>query len=256
MGRALALLLIERGASVAGVDFNENSITETQLLLKENRREYFSIHVLSIDDKEKILKLPSEIIAIHGKIDGIINNAGIIQPFVKVSQLDYNAIEKVFNVNFYGTLFMIKTFMPILEKRPESLIMNISSMGGFLPVPGQAVYGASKAAVKLLTEALYAELLNTNIHVSIVFPGAVATNITTNSGVKIPEMKNNTNENKEYKALSAEKAAEIIASGIEKNKTRIFVGSDSKMMDILYRIAPLFAVKFIAKQMKSLLSEN
>jgi short-subunit dehydrogenase len=59
-------------------------------------------------------------------------------------------------------------------------------MGGFLPVPGQTVYGASKGAVKLLTEGLHSECAGTNVHVTAVFPGAVATNITANSGVTIP----------------------------------------------------------------------
>ena len=70
-----------------------------------------------------------------------------------------------------------------LKETAAAHIINISSMGGFLPVPGQSVYGASKAAVKLLTEGLYAELRETNVRVSVVFPGAINTNITTNSGV-------------------------------------------------------------------------
>ena len=56
-------------------------------------------------------------------------------------------------------------------------------MGGFYPVPGQTIYGASKAAVKLLTEGLYAECIGANVNVTIAFPGAIATNISKNSGV-------------------------------------------------------------------------
>ena len=56
-------------------------------------------------------------------------------------------------------------------------------MGGFFPFPGQTMYGASKAAVRLLTEGLYAELLDTNVRVSVIFPGAVDTGISRNSGV-------------------------------------------------------------------------
>ncbi|WP_252629481.1 SDR family oxidoreductase, partial [Enterobacter sp. JH539] len=90
-----------------------------------------------------------------------INNAGIIQPFVKIDQLGYEVVERVFNVNFYGTLYMTKTFLPHLLTRPEAHIVNVSSMGGFLPVPGQTIYGASKAAVKLFTEGLHSELADT-----------------------------------------------------------------------------------------------
>ena len=64
--------------------------------------------------------------------------------------------------------------MPHLLKRPEAHIANVSSMGGFLPVPGQTIYGASKAAVKLLTEGLHAELMNTNVKVTVIFPARSA----------------------------------------------------------------------------------
>ena len=92
-----------------------------------------------------------------GAVDGLIHCAGIIQPFVKVKDLDHAAIDRVFNINWWGTLNLNRAFLPVLLARPAGHIVNVSSMGGFLPVPGQAVYGASKAAVKLLTEALYAE---------------------------------------------------------------------------------------------------
>ena len=183
-------------------------------------------------------------------MDGLINCAGIIQPFVKAQDLDFVAIERVMNINFYGTLTMTKAFLPELLKRPEAHLVNVSSMGGFLPVPGQSVYGASKAAVKLLSEALYAELLATPVHVSVVFPGATQTDITKNSGVKAPvapgDMKN-------YKSLTADAAARLMLDGVERNKVQIYTGSDSKFMHQLYRFAPVFATRFIAKKMKKLL---
>ncbi|MCA9331207.1 SDR family NAD(P)-dependent oxidoreductase, partial [Candidatus Saccharibacteria bacterium] len=154
------------------------------------------------------------------------------------------------NVNFYGTLYMTKAFLPSLLKRSEAHIVNVSSMGGFLPVPGQSVYGASKAAVKLLTEGLYDELLQTSVHVSLVFPGATATNITHNSGV---DMKTPAGSGG-YSMLSPDAAAKIIVNGIERNKPQIFTGRDSKLMNLLYRLSPVYATKLIARQMKSLLS--
>jgi short-subunit dehydrogenase len=98
--------------------------------------------------------------------------------------LPYDAIERVLNVNLYGVIYMTKAFLPHLLTRPEAHIVNVSSMGGFFPVPGQSLYGASKAAVKLLTEGLYSELIDTNVRVTAVFPGAIATNISQNSGLR------------------------------------------------------------------------
>jgi len=112
-------------------------------------------------------RLPSAVIEAHGKVDGLINCACIIQPFVKLNDLEYEAIEHVMNVNFWGLMYMTKTFLPYLMDRPSAHIVNVSSMGGFLPVPGQTVYGASKAAVKLLTEGLHSELRETSVRVTI-----------------------------------------------------------------------------------------
>jgi short-subunit dehydrogenase len=126
-------------------------------------------------------------------------------------------------------------------------------MGGFLPVPGQTVYGASKAAVKLFTEGLHSECAGTRLHVTVVFPGAVATNITTNSGVDIPTGGGDA-EAMQRKVYPADKAAKDIVNGMERNAYRVLVGRDARLMDILYRINPSGAASFIARQMKDLLA--
>ena len=72
---------------------------------------------------------------------------------MKVKDLDDAAIDRVFAVNWWGTLHLNRTFLPIFLGRPEGHIVNVASMGGSIPVPGQSIYGASKAAVKLFTEA-------------------------------------------------------------------------------------------------------
>lgn len=250
MGRELVLQLLEKGARVAAVDINQAALEELQSISGSGVSR-LSVHVLDIHDREAISKLPEAVIAAHGALDGVFNNAGIIQPFVRVNDLDFNAIERVMQINFYGLLYLTKACLPHLLQRPEAHIVNTSSMGGFLPVPGQGIYGASKAAVKLLTEALYAELLPTNVRVTVVFPGAIGTEITKNSGVEIKM--DASKEQKAHKTLSPAKAASIIIAGMEKNKFRVLVGSDAKFMDFLYRLSPKFATKFIQKQMKDLL---
>ena len=201
-------------------------------------------------DRAAVEALPQAVVDRFGSVDGIINCAGIIQPFVRLNDLDYAAIDRVMDVNFRGTLYMTKTFLPWLLKRPEAHVVNVSSMGGFMPVPGQTIYGASKAAVKLMTEGLHSELRHTTVRVSVVFPGAVATNITVNSGVAIPSAPAG---GKEYKTLAADKAARIILDGMEQNHYRVLVGSDAKMLDRLYRLHPRRAAGFLANQMKDLL---
>lgn len=251
IGREISKAIINKGGEVVGVDLRKEGLEDLKTELGENG-DKLSIHTLSVADKKAVEALPREILAKHEHIDGIINNAGIIQPFVKVNDLDYEAIDRVMGVNFYGTLYMTKAFLPVLLKRPEAHIVNISSMGGFLPVPGQSVYGASKAAVKLLTEGLSAELLDTNVGVTVVFPGATSTNISKNSGVKAPMNEQATQASK-IPTQAPEKVANLIIKAIEKNQLQVFAGKDSKFMNKLYRLSPSYATNFIAKQMKSLL---
>lgn len=251
MGRELVLLLLKKGACVAAVDINEVTLQETATLAGD-RASNLSTHICNIADRESVMNLPAAVIRSHGGVDGVINNAGIIQRFVRINELDFKEIDRVFNVNFFGMVNMTKVFLPYLLKRPEAHIVNVSSMGGYLPVPGQTVYGASKAAVKLFSEGLNSELLATNVRVTVVFPGAVATNITANSGVTI-NVPANSSDAPKIKALSPVVAAEIIVAGMEKNKYHVFVGSDAKTMDWLCRLMPERAAKIIYSQMRSLL---
>ncbi|MCA0454141.1 MAG: SDR family oxidoreductase [Chloroflexi bacterium] len=251
MGRALALGLVNRGARVAAVDLNENALNET-VALAGGQRDNISVHVVNVTDRKAVEALPEAVIQAHNTVDGIINNAGIIQPFVRFNDLTYEAIERVMNVNLYGVIYMTKTFLPHLYKRPTAHIVNVSSMGGFFPVPGQTVYGASKAAVKLLSEGLYSELTETNIRVTVVFPGAIATNITQNSGVAIPAA-GGSESSQSFPTTSAPDAAAIIINGMERDQFQVYVGNDAKMMNFLYRASPKRATRFMYSRMKGLL---
>jgi len=252
MGRELVLHLLSKDARVIAIDINGNALQETEALAGV-RKDSLSTFIVDITDKSAVEKLLDDSISRCGFVDGIINNAGIIQPFVPVNEISYEAIERVMDINFYGTLYLVKTFLPHLLSRPEAHIVNISSMGGFLPVPGQTIYGASKAAVKLLTEGLHSELANTNVKVTVVFPGAVNTNITKNSGINIPQ--GSSKDAGSMKTLSPAKAAQIIVDGMENDRYRVLVGKDAAFMDFIYRVNPSRAARFINKKMQSLLSK-
>jgi NAD(P)-dependent dehydrogenase (short-subunit alcohol dehydrogenase family) len=251
MGRALVLALVNKGARVAAVDLNENTLKET-VELAGQYQDKISSHVVNISDRKAVEALPDAVIQAHGVVDGLINNAGIIQPFVRLKDLQYDAIERVLNVNLYGVIYMTKAFLPHLQQRPAAHIVNVSSMGGFFPVPGQTLYGASKAGVKLLTEGLYSELLDTNIRVTVVFPGAIATNIAQNSGIAIPASAGG-ESSQSYPTTSAEDAAQTIIDGMERDQFQVYIGNDAKMMNWLYRLSPRRATRFMYSRMKGLL---
>ncbi len=251
VGRAVALEALRRGARVAGVDVSAAGLEETANLAAD--RERFSTHVVDITDKAAVAALPAAVVARFGAVDGLVHLAAIIQPFVKVKDLDDAAIERVINVNWWGTVNLSRAFLPVLLERPEGHIVNTSSMGGFIPVPGQTIYGASKAAVKLFTEGLNAECRGTRVHVTVVLPGGMATNMPANSGVSIALPAGADAEKLAKNLTTAESAANQILDGMAKNKYRVIVGRDAKTMDLFYRVNPSGASALIARQMKSLL---
>ncbi|MEN9753209.1 MAG: hypothetical protein RL670_900 [Actinomycetota bacterium] len=251
MGREISLELARRGAKIALVDFRPESLTETEKLVAAAGGTSSS-HVLDVSDAKAVAALPAAVEANLGAADILMNNAGIIQPFVKINELTMDAATHVMAVNFTGPLMMVKAFLPGLLKRPEAHILNVSSMGAYAPVPGQSVYGASKAAVKLFTEGLRSELIATKVGVTVVFPGAIATNIAANSG--LTGMNIDSDAAAAAKTTPAPVAAKAMVDAIEKNRPRICIGSDAKMMDLLTRLNPVYAAKLIYKQMASLLN--
>ncbi|WOO36735.1 SDR family oxidoreductase [Anaerocolumna sp. AGMB13020] len=247
VGRELVLQLLKKGAVVYAVDINEVALKETVKLAGGEGKRLFT-YVVDISDKAAVFAFAENVIKDHGKVDGIINNAGIIQPFVYLNELEMDRIERVLNINFYGTLYMVKAFLPHLLKRPEAHIVNVSSMGGFLPVPGQSIYGASKAAVKLLTEGLSSELVDTEVKVSVVIPGGIATDIKKNSNISY---KVSGESSKSKMVLSPAKAAELIIRAMEKQKLRTYIGKDCKVMNGLYKLSSSLAMKMINKVMSA-----
>lgn len=250
IGREVALEALRRGARVAACDINARTLDETATLASAGDRLW--THVLDIADRAAVEGFPRMVTDHFGAVDGLVHCAGIIQPFVRLADLDGATIERVFAVNWWGTLYLTRAFLPVLMTRPEAHIVNVSSMGGFLPVPGQTIYGASKAAVKLMTEGLHGELDGTPVRVTVVFPGAVATNITENSGVDAPVAGADA-EKMASRITPADRAARLILDGMERNAYRVMVGGDAKLMDRLYRLSPRRAAGFIGGRMKSLL---
>ena len=248
LGREVALQLLGKGARVAGVDLREETLAETVVLARapEGR---MSTHVLDIADRAAVEALPEQVIAAHGQVDGLLSIAGIIQRFVHVQDLSIEEIEHVMAVNFWGTLYLDKAFLPLLTQRPEACLLNVSSMGGLVPVPGQGAYGASKGAVKLLTETLYAELRDTNVAVTLVFPGGMGTNIASNSGVDAPTMA----AGKEYTTTPVAEASRQVVEAVEKGTFRVVIGKDAHMLDTVSRVSPTRAVTMVADRMKKLL---
>lgn len=253
IGREVVLKLLARGAKVAAVDVSSAGLDQTAAQASA-ARDRLSTHPVDITDRAAVEALPAAVIAAHGAVDGCILVAGIIQPFTTIEALPYDAIEHVMKVNFYGPLYVTKTFLPLLRARPEAHLVAVSSMGGFVPVPGQTAYGASKAAMHLLFDGLHSELMDTDVHVTIVFPGAVGTDIAANSGVTFTAPTGV--DAPAIPMLSAPEAAEQILNAMEHDRYHVMVGGDARTMDLLTRLAPERAARMIWKQMRGLLPDH
>ena len=252
IGRELTLQLVQKGVKVAACDINAETLAGTKTLV--SNPELVKTYVLDVADAAKVAEFPKMVKADFRNLPGSIHNAVLLQPCLKLMELSEKSIVRGMNINFYGVLNLTRAVLQEVDATTDTFVANISSMGGFLPVPGQGIYGASKAAVKLFTEALYAEMMGTLVHVSVVFPGAIATNISTNSMEEKPKETPpaQTGSAAKYKTTSAEDAAAIIIKGIEKGKLKIFVGSDSKMMDKLYRLMPVKSINMMAKMINKM----
>lgn len=163
LGRQLVQRMLGKGAHMAAVYINRAALEQTKTAAGERSGGGVSIHVADITDAERVRSLPEEILERHGAIHVLINNAGIIQPFVTLTALVHATIHRLMNINFFGMLNMERSFVPYLTEQKEAMIVNMLSMGGFLLVPGQSMYGASKAAVKIATERLGMELSKTSV---------------------------------------------------------------------------------------------
>ena len=237
IGRALALAVARSGARVAGLDLHRETMDETAALVRTAGGQCLSF-AGDVGKPDTAPAFLAAVLAEYGAVDVLVNNAGIIQPFVPFSKMTLEQAERVFAVNWWGVVYMTHTFLPSLKARPEAHLVNVSSMGGLCPVPGQGVYGASKAAVRLFSESLALELKPTRVKVTTVLPGGVKTNITANApDISDAEKKAQREKGADY-GVTAEDAAEAIVRAIEKGEERLTVGADSALVDKLARLSP------------------
>ena len=255
VGRELALQLLARGAIVACVDINTDALAGT-LSLAELYRDRVYGYEADITDLAAVKALPGEIVRRFGFVDALINNAGIIHPFLRVEETSGITIENVMRVNFFGALNMTKAFLPYLRMRSGAYIVNMSSAGALAPMPGEAIYGASKAAVRLFTEGLRYELRASGIRVMAVFPGGINTDIIRNSGVVTAASIDQLRAKLSFLLLTPQKVAKRILSGMEKGCSRLVLGIDAVAMDVLCRFSPCLAPQLLYRAIDTILSPH
>jgi len=257
MGRYLAVLLAKDGADVVLCDVNETTLNETKEMLRKYNVSVSS-HLLDVSDKDAIEALPEKVIEQHGKVDLVFNNAGVTTGS-HFKDMDEDNWDWVMGINFDGVINSTRAFIPHMIDRPEAAIVNTSSIFGMVAVPGQTVYHATKFAVRGFTESLAMEMADTNPNLQIhcVHPGHIGTNIASDArmddqdfnedeeGVSRSIFTRNAPKSQEEMGnmfkeggMHPSKAAQIILNGVKKNKSRIFIGLDAKLLDLSQRLFP------------------
>lgn len=250
IGRALALRFAGDGvAGVAISDINKEGLDETAAMIAKLDVPV-SAHVVDVSKLDQVRGFADEIVARHGRVTHLINNAGVglVGTFDQLSIEDF---EWLMGVNFWGVVYGCKVFLPILLREEKAHLINVSSVFGLIAPPEQTAYCASKYAVRGFTESLRHELAETNVSVACVHPGGIKTNIIKNARVgedASEEWKTQGTELFEkITRTTAEEAADVIIKGIRNGNPRILIGQDAKQISKTSRLFPKKYLKILER---------
>lgn len=166
IGKSIGNFLHEKGYTVYGTSRNPDRVENS----------VFPIIKLDVRDAESIANAVTEVINLSGKIDVLINNAGvgITGP---LEEIPASEIKNNFETNLFGPIEVMKAVLPHMRNQNSGLIINITSIAGYMGLPYRSVYSASKGALELITEALRMEVKGFGINITNIAPGDFATNI-------------------------------------------------------------------------------
>ncbi len=256
IGRALALDLAGRGAALALTDRNGEALAATAASCRAAGVKV-SEHVFDMADAAAIAALPDAVIAQHGRVDLLVNNAGVALAG-DFDQIGLDDFEWLMAINFWGPVRMCKAFMPLLRQRPAAHIVNISSLFGLISPAGQTAYCAAKFGVRGFSESLMHELEETEIGVTVVHPGGVRTNIATGAripaGANSPDLAERMQKFNTLLTIEPKDAAREIIDGAEKRAARVLIGKDARRGDFLQRLMPVRYWKIMKKRAEAALN--
>ena len=252
IGRALAQQLAAAGSAVALADIDEAGLEQTAQSLVKNGV-LITTHVVDVAKEERVKSFADEVKERYGRVTLLINNAGVSLhgDFEEISLDDFRWL---MGINFWGIVYGVKYFLPLLKQERRAHIVNLSSLFGIIAPAGQVSYAASKFAVRGFTEALRHEFEGSNVNISCVHPGGIRTPIARRSrlGAGTPEWKREANIARwdRLARTPPETAAAKILRGVERREGRILIGIDAYQVDFLQRLRPASYWKSLAKKME------
>lgn len=241
IGRALCIELANRGADIAAVDIDGAALGAVRESIESLGRRC-STHARNVASREHMRSLPDEVIAQHGAVHILVNNAGVSVNLGFLEQ-SVDDLEWITGINYWGVLYGCKFFLPHLLQQDEAHIVNMSSSAGFTGMKWQTSYAATKFAVTGFSESLYVELANTRVGITCVHPGAVATRIL--DSARMAEDRREKMLRTFRYATPPEHAARKICRAIEKQRFKLVLCPDSRLLHAVKRLAPVGLLKLM-----------
>ncbi|MBF9018576.1 MULTISPECIES: SDR family oxidoreductase [unclassified Oceanispirochaeta] len=245
IGEALARNLYDRGARVI---LSARSVDKLDSICSDWKdKDRFLILPLNMGDHEKLPAAAAEARKKWGRIDALINNAGVSQRSL-AAETDFSVMKQIMDINYLGSAGLTRAVLPFMIEQKSGIIAPVSSVAGKFSTPLRTSYSASKMALQGFYDGLRAEVYDQGIQINLIIPGFVKTNISLNAmnatGGKHGEMDPN-----QASGISPEDAAEIILKGMEKNKLEIYMGIAPKVKLALFlsRNIPSLLAKMLRK---------
>lgn len=236
IGQALSIALANKEAHLILVDISESGLNETKNLIK-NTDSIIETHIVDLGDKEQIHSFSKQILEQYHNIDFLFNIAGIAADGT-FEEITEETFEKIMKINFMSQVYLMKAFLPSMKKDEKTYIVNMSSLTGKTAFAKQSAYSASKFAIRGLSNVIAYEMEDSNIQISVIYPGSVNTNIIKN-GITTHKTDKTKERSSITKGMSPKDAVAEILRGIENGKREIIIGKDAKKVLFLAKLFPI-----------------
>lgn len=250
IGKEITKLLINKyNCQVLGVNRSEDKLAafKQELAEKQDKFDYYPMDASKLDNWQQLYK---HLVDNKYDIDILINNAGMMHPFMRFDKLEYEQIDKVFDINFYSAVYSTKTFLPMLLKSNHGAIINISSASALCNIPGVSIYSASKSALRAFSETISYEYRK-KLYISTIMPGFAKTNLfySKDNSKQIVDQKDDNLISKF--CMPVDKMARKIVGKIKRKRRRAVVGIDAKFVNFMHKLMPQTTTKLVGGVFKA-----
>lgn len=244
IGQALAIAFAELGAQLVLSARRDSELQRVKALLP-NQDQHLCVP-LDITNTLQIEQALQQVLAEKGRIDWLINNAGLSQRAL-IQDTSMETERKIMEVDYFAHVAMTKAVLPTLLKQKSGHVVFISSVAGLIGTQYRATYSAAKAAIHMWANSLRAEVAAQGIDVSVVFPGFVKTNVSLNALTGNGEAQGFQDEAIEQGLDADEFAEQTVKALLQKQEYIVIGGRKEKLGVMLSRLAPSILYKQIRK---------